>query len=92
MLSISEIGDTATPYNPLPAEFKNGNLHGRKSDLLHRWVHRTMRSWAEIDLAALERNLGLIRNALPKEMRYVSVVKQMHTGMEFADGCPLDAK
>ena len=34
-----------------------------------------MRSWAEIDLAALERNLGLIRNALPKEMRYVSVVK-----------------
>ena len=54
---------------------KNGNLHGRKSDLLHRWIHKTMRSWAEIDLAALERNLGLIRNALPKEMRYVSVVK-----------------
>ncbi|HCY57885.1 MAG TPA: alanine racemase, partial [Opitutae bacterium] len=35
----------------------------------------TMRSWAEIDLAALERNLNLIRSALPQPMKYVSVVK-----------------
>ncbi len=34
-----------------------------------------MRCWAEIDLAALERNLGLIRAALPEGIRYVSVVK-----------------
>lgn len=34
-----------------------------------------MRCWAEIDLAALERNLRLIRAALPEGIRYVSVVK-----------------
>ena len=34
-----------------------------------------MRSWAEIDLAALERNLDLIRRAVPPKMKYVSVVK-----------------
>ncbi len=34
-----------------------------------------MRCWAEIDLAALERNLRLIRSALPEGIRYVSVVK-----------------
>ena len=34
-----------------------------------------MRCWAEIDLAALERNLALIRKALPESIRYVSVVK-----------------
>jgi alanine racemase len=33
------------------------------------------RCWAEIDLAALERNLRLIRNALPPGVRYVAVVK-----------------
>ncbi len=33
------------------------------------------RCWAEIDLAALERNLRLIRAALPAHMRYVAVVK-----------------
>jgi alanine racemase len=33
------------------------------------------RCWAEIDLAALERNLRLIRAALPPHMRYVAVVK-----------------
>ena len=33
------------------------------------------RSWAEIDLAALERNLRLIRKALPSGVRYVAVVK-----------------
>lgn len=36
---------------------------------------RTYRCWAEIDLAALERNLRLIRSSLPLHMRYVSVVK-----------------
>ncbi len=33
------------------------------------------RSWAEIDLAALERNLHKIRAALPDHIRYVAVVK-----------------
>jgi alanine racemase len=34
-----------------------------------------LRCWAEINLAALERNLRLIRASLPAHMRYVSVVK-----------------
>lgn len=34
-----------------------------------------LRCWAEIDLAALERNLKLIRASLPPQMRYVAVVK-----------------
>lgn len=33
------------------------------------------RCWAEIDLAALERNLRLIRASLPAHIRYVAVVK-----------------
>lgn len=33
------------------------------------------RCWAEIDLAALERNLGRIRAGLPRHIRYVAVVK-----------------
>lgn len=33
------------------------------------------RCWAEIDLAALERNLRLIRASLPAHMKYVAVVK-----------------
>jgi alanine racemase len=36
---------------------------------------KNMRCWAEIDLAALERNIARIRSVLPKEMKYVSVVK-----------------
>lgn len=36
---------------------------------------RPLRCWAEIDLAALGRNLKLIRSALPPHMRYVAVVK-----------------
>ena len=36
---------------------------------------RALRCWAEIDLAALERNLKRIRGALPPHMRYVAVVK-----------------
>jgi hypothetical protein len=36
---------------------------------------RLLRCWAEIDLAALERNLRLIRASLPPHMRYVAVVK-----------------
>ena len=35
----------------------------------------TQRCWAEINLAALERNLRLIRDSLPPHVRYVSVVK-----------------
>ncbi|MDR1012048.1 MAG: alanine racemase [Opitutaceae bacterium] len=34
-----------------------------------------LRCWAEIDLAALERNLRLIRASIPPRMRYVAVVK-----------------
>jgi alanine racemase len=34
-----------------------------------------LRCWAEIDLAALERNLRRIRASLPAHMRYVAVVK-----------------
>lgn len=33
------------------------------------------RCWAEIDLAALERNLKLIRASLPPDIRYVAVIK-----------------
>lgn len=33
------------------------------------------RCWATIDLAALERNIGRIRSALPKHIKYISVVK-----------------
>ena len=38
-------------------------------------AERRRRCWAEIDLAALERNLKKIRAALPAHMRYVAVVK-----------------
>lgn len=34
-----------------------------------------LRCWAEIDLAALERNLRLIRASLPPQIRYVAVIK-----------------
>ena len=34
-----------------------------------------LRCWAEIDLAALERNLRLIRASLPSHIKYVAVVK-----------------
>jgi len=33
------------------------------------------RAWVEIDLPALDRNVGRIKQALPKRMRYVAVVK-----------------
>lgn len=33
------------------------------------------RCWATIDLAALERNIGRIRAALPRHIKYISVVK-----------------
>ncbi|HVU32306.1 MAG TPA: alanine racemase [Opitutaceae bacterium] len=36
---------------------------------------QALRCWAEIDLAALERNLKLIRASLPPHIRYVAVVK-----------------
>jgi alanine racemase len=35
----------------------------------------SLRCWAEIDLAALERNLRLIRASLPSHIKYVAVVK-----------------
>lgn len=34
-----------------------------------------LRCWAEIDLAALDRNLRLIRASLPPHISYVAVVK-----------------
>lgn len=33
------------------------------------------RSWAEIDLPAIDRNVGRIKQALPRNVRYVAVVK-----------------
>ncbi len=39
----------------------------------HTPTHK--RCWASIDLAALERNLGQIKAALPKRVQYVAVVK-----------------
>lgn len=38
-------------------------------------LEKPYRCWTEIDLAALERNLRLIRASLPPYMRYVAVVK-----------------
>jgi len=42
---------------------------------MHTSTRLPLRCWAEIDLAALERNLRLIRASLPAHMRYVAVVK-----------------
>jgi alanine racemase len=42
---------------------------------MHSSSRLPLRCWAEIDLAALERNLRLIRASLPSHMRYVAVVK-----------------
>ncbi len=42
---------------------------------MHAPSRLPLRCWAEIDLAALERNLRLIRASLPPHMRYVAVVK-----------------
>ncbi len=42
---------------------------------MHATSRLPLRCWAEIDLAALERNLRLIRASLPPHMRYVAVVK-----------------
>ena len=33
------------------------------------------RAWVEIDLPALDRNVGRIKQALPRHVRYVAVVK-----------------
>ncbi len=42
---------------------------------MHTHSRLPLRCWAEIDLAALERNLRHIRASLPSHMRYVAVVK-----------------
>ena len=42
---------------------------------IHAAPHLPLRCWAEIDLAALERNLKLIRASLPPHIKYVAVVK-----------------
>ena len=34
-----------------------------------------LRAWTEIDLSAYERNLKNIKNALPKHLELISVVK-----------------
>lgn len=49
--------------SPVPSQFESSNATS------------TLRCWAEIDLAALERNLGRIRAELPKPVQYVAVVK-----------------
>ncbi len=38
-------------------------------------LNRSKRCWATIDLTALEQNIGQIRAALPKHIKYISVVK-----------------
>jgi alanine racemase len=38
-------------------------------------THLPLRCWAEIDLAALERNVKLIRASLPAHIKYVAVIK-----------------
>ena len=42
---------------------------------MHSDSEPPLRCWAEIDLAALERNLKLIRASLPPHIKYVAVVK-----------------
>ena len=42
---------------------------------MHSAPQLPLRCWAEIDLAALERNLRLIRASLPPHIKYVAVVK-----------------
>jgi len=42
---------------------------------MHPAPQLPLRCWAEIDLAALERNLRLIRASLPPHIKYVAVVK-----------------
>ncbi|HZL45172.1 MAG TPA: alanine racemase [Opitutaceae bacterium] len=42
---------------------------------IHSHPQLPLRCWAEIDLAALERNLRLIRASLPAHIKYVAVVK-----------------
>ena len=42
---------------------------------MHSVPQLPLRCWAEIDLAALERNLRLIRASLPPHIKYVAVVK-----------------
>lgn len=48
---------------------------GPKIDLVNQRARLPLRCWAEIDLAALERNLRRIRASLPDHIRYVAVVK-----------------
>src|SRR5208283_4435265 len=72
---------------PLPGDGRPGRLPSRGAELRQMGPPdppRTMKShgaslplrcWAEIDLAALERNLRLIRASLPPHIRYVAVVK-----------------
>jgi alanine racemase len=45
------------------------------SETFHPRASLAARCWAEIDLAALDRNLRLIRASLPPHIRYVAVVK-----------------
>jgi len=42
---------------------------------MHAPLSLPLRCWAEIDLAALERNVKLIRASLPPHIKYVTVVK-----------------
>ena len=64
---------------PMPQDLQNSKNGDPTQDQIDWRLLKgnidTMRSWAEIDLAALERNLNLIRSALPQPMKYVSVVK-----------------
>src|SRR5208283_2747638 len=72
---------------PLPGDGRPGRLPSRGAELRQMGppdpprpmtsggASMPLRCWAEIDLAALERNLRLIRASLPAHIRYVAVVK-----------------
>ncbi len=51
-----------------------GHRQNQKSEM-NKTAQLPLRCWAEIDLAALERNIARIQQSLPANIRYVAVVK-----------------
>lgn len=64
--------DSRTTPGRFPFELQSLHLIVFSFRTIKQLQHRC---WAEIDLAAFERNLKLIQAALPRNVRYVSVVK-----------------
>ncbi len=54
-------------YDPM-AHYRLWDVVGTNSSVLHR-------CWAEIDLAALQANVHMIRARIPSDLRYIAVVK-----------------